>query len=112
MTINTKSCYSADRLLFLVSCLVQASGVTFIRLAPALNLLLVLCDGTLSVLSLSDLSVIPLSGSSKLKHVQACCVNENPTSDNPFSIQVILAYFYLLDRQGLDEQRSFINRCV
>ena len=62
--------------------------MTFIRAASALNRLLVLCDGVLSVLSLSELAVIPMAGSSKLKGVNACAVNENPSGDDPFSVQV------------------------
>ena len=35
-----------------------------------------------------DLAVLPLAGSSKLKGVSACCVNENPRDEDPFSVQV------------------------
>ena len=66
--------------------------VTFLRSASALDRLLVLCDSTLTVLNASDLS--PLSsfaGASKLKGVGACCVNENSTNNDPFSVQLCLA---------------------
>ena len=95
------------------------SAVTFVRSCSALNRLLVLCDGVLSVLrqdltsanfpvnnfrqfrrynnllqsclfSIPDLAVLPLAGSSKLKGVSACCVNENPHDEDPFSVQVCL----------------------
>ena len=68
------------------------SPVTFLRSASALDRLLVLCDSTLTVLNASDLS--PLSsfaGASKLKGVGACCVNENSTNNDPFSVQLCLA---------------------
>ncbi len=61
-----------------------------------------LCDGVLSVLSVrdedqvgraedDDLAPLPLSGSSKLRGAQACCVNENPLTDDPFAVQMCLA---------------------
>ena len=62
--------------------------MTFLRACSALNRLLVLCDGVLSVLNLTDLAVLPLAGASKLKGVSACCVNENPLNEDPFSVQV------------------------
>ena len=66
--------------------------VAFLRSASALGRLLVLCDTTLTVLNADDLT--PLSsfaGASKLKGVGACCVNENPINDDPFSVQLCLA---------------------
>lgn len=50
--------------------------------------MLVLCNGVLNVLSMDDLSVLALSGSSKLKGVTTCCVNENPYHEDPFTVQV------------------------
>ena len=35
-----------------------------------------------------DLSLVPLSGAAKLRGAQACCVNENPRTDDPFAVQV------------------------
>ncbi len=72
------------------------------RSASALSRLLVLCDGGLHVLNVlsrdevvesgkEDLSLLPLSGSSKLRGAQACCVNENPNTDDPFAVQMCLA---------------------
>ena len=66
----------------------QKSPVTFLRAASALDRLLVLCDATLYVINASDLSTLTLSGSPKFKGVTACCVNENPNTDDPFSVQV------------------------
>lgn len=47
---------------------------------------------------MTDLSLMTLSGSSKLKAVNACCINENPYSDDPFSVQVKQdrAFFWLI----------------
>ncbi len=68
------------------------ASVTFVRSASALDRLMVLCDGVLSVLSMSDLFTLTLAGASKLRGVTACCVNENPTTDDPFAVQV--RFFY------------------
>ena len=92
-SLNTSSSLSK---LFHNSCLAnliiiilyQKSPVTFLRSASALDRLLVLCDATLYVINASDLSLLNLSGSSKFKGVIACCVNENPNMDDPFSVQV------------------------
>ena len=64
--------------------------VTFLYAAPAINRLLVLCDSTLFIMNMSDLSVLPMAGSNKLKGVSAVCVNNNPTLNNPFSVEVSL----------------------
>lgn len=65
--------------------------VTFLYAAPAINRLLVLCDSTLFIMNMSDLSVLPMAGSNKLKGVSAVCVNNNPTLNNPFSVEVCVA---------------------
>ena len=65
------------------------STINFLRGASALNRLILCMDSNLLVLSLEDLSLIPLPGASKLKGISKCSVNENPTQDNPFSLQVI-----------------------
>ena len=63
--------------------------MTFVRCASALGRILVLCDGCLLVLAMNpELSALNMSGSSKLKNVTAACVNENPNTDDPFSVQV------------------------
>ena len=61
------------------------SPVTFLRSASALDRLLALCDSTLMVLNAKDLTSLSLSGSHKMRNVQACCINENPTLDDPFA---------------------------
>ena len=40
------------------------------------------------VLHAGDLSSLPLSGSHKMRGIQACCINENPFIDDPFAVQV------------------------
>jgi hypothetical protein len=90
--------------------LFQKSPVTFLRSASALDRLLVLCDATLYVINASDLSPLSLSGSPKFKGVTACCVNENPNTDDPFSVQVgledlnerkILSFYKKMSRHTL-----------
>jgi len=71
--------------------IVAKSKVSFLYAAPAINRLLVLCDSTLFILNMSDLSILPMAGSNKLKGVSAVCVNNNPTMDNPFSVEVCVA---------------------
>lgn len=66
------------------------SPVTFLRSASALDRLIALCDSTLMVLNAQDLSSLSLSGSHKMKGVQACCINENPSLDDPFAVQLCL----------------------
>ena len=58
------------------------------RSASALDRLLAVCDSTLMVLHAGDLSSLPLSGSHKMRGIQACCINENPFIDDPFAVQV------------------------
>lgn len=58
--------------------------VRVMKAASALEKLLVLCDTTLFVL---DLNSLEPSGT-KLKNVQTFCVNENPTSSDPFLVQI------------------------
>ena len=71
------------------------SPVTFLRSASALDRLLALCDSTLMVLNSNDLSSLSLSGSHKMRGVQACCINENPTVDDPFAVQMCLGKYNL-----------------
>ena len=66
------------------------SPVTFLRSASALDRLLALCDSTLMVLNSNDLTSLSLSGAHKMRGVQACCINENPTVDDPFAVQMCL----------------------
>jgi hypothetical protein len=41
-------------------------------------------------MSIVDLAILPLSNSSRLKGIGACCLNENPYVEDPFSIQVTI----------------------
>ena len=122
------------------------SPVTFVRSCSALNRLLVLCDGVLSVLrqeltsanlplinlarckakwknnhlaladfqsclfSIPDLAVLPLAGSSKLKGVSACCVNENPHDEDPFSVQVCLGKKKTLAVIKISEEKLVVEK--
>jgi len=67
------------------------SKITFLSAAPAINRLLLLCDSTLYILNLADLTVLNMAGSGKLKGVTVCCINHNPITENPFSIQICVA---------------------
>jgi len=71
--------------------IVAKAKVSFLYAAPAINRLLVLCDNTLFILNMSDLSILPMAGSNKLKGVSAVCINNNPVMDNPFSVEVCVA---------------------
>lgn len=86
------------------------SAVTFLRSASALDRLLALCDSTLMVLNASDLSVLPLSGSPKFRGVHACCVNENPNSDDPFSLQMCLGKKKQLAVISITEERLSVDK--
>ena len=68
--------------------IVAKTKVSFLYAAPAINRLLVLCDNTLFILNMSDLAILPMAGSNKLKGVSAVCINNNPVMDNPFSVEV------------------------
>ena len=68
--------------------IIPDSKVTFVHAAPTINRMLVMCDSTLHILNMSDLAILPMAGSNKLKGLSAACVNSNPTSENPFSIEV------------------------
>ena len=71
---------------------VVSSGnkVTFLYAAPAINRMLVMSDGSLYILNMSDMTILPMAASNKLKGLSAVCVNVNPVSDNPFSVEVKL----------------------
>ena len=89
----------------------QKTPVTFLRSASALDRLLVLCDTTLSVLNANDLMPLSsLAGASKLKGVGACCVNENPLTDDPFSVQLCLAKRKQLAVISISEAQIKVDR--
>jgi hypothetical protein len=56
----------------------------------------------------SDLSVKNLNGSPKFRGVTACCVNENPYGDNPFSVQVNFGIIKLLHHLDHSKQPKII----
>ncbi|XP_077979032.1 transforming growth factor-beta receptor-associated protein 1-like [Glandiceps talaboti] len=60
-----------------------------LKAASALTRILVLCDNTLTLLHMINLE--PIMSGAKVKGVSSFCVNENPTTSNPFSIQVCVA---------------------
>ncbi|XP_070566294.1 transforming growth factor-beta receptor-associated protein 1-like isoform X2 [Ptychodera flava] len=60
-----------------------------LKAASALTRILVLCDNTLALLHMFNLE--PIMSGAKIKGVTSFCVNENPTTSNPFSIQVCVA---------------------
>ena len=70
--------------------IIPGSKVTLVHAAPTINRMLVMCDSALHILNMSDLSILPMAGSNKLKGLSAACVNSNPVNDNPFSIEVDL----------------------
>ena len=90
--------------------LATKSPVTFLRSASALERILVVCDFTLTVLTSADLSPLPLAGSSKMKGVTACCTNENPSNDDPFSVQVCLAKKKQVAVISISEQRLVVDK--
>ena len=73
-----------------ISRTVVSSGakITFLYAAPAINRMLVMTDSSLNILNMSDLTTLPMAASNKLKGLSAVCVNVNPVSDNPFSVEV------------------------
>ncbi|XP_055953561.1 transforming growth factor-beta receptor-associated protein 1-like [Argiope bruennichi] len=63
--------------------------ITLLKALSALNRILLLSDGNLIVLNMFDLEVIP--SMTKLKGVSYFCLNENPETNNPFSVEVCIA---------------------
>ncbi|XP_054708029.1 transforming growth factor-beta receptor-associated protein 1-like [Uloborus diversus] len=63
--------------------------IILLKAISALNRILALCDGTMLVLSMFDLEMIPTM--SKTKNVSFFCLNENPDTNNPFSVEVCIA---------------------
>ncbi|XP_034243766.1 transforming growth factor-beta receptor-associated protein 1-like [Thrips palmi] len=61
--------------------------VRIMKAASALEKLIVLCDTVLFVLSLNSLE----ETGTKLKNIQTFCVNENPTTSDPFLVQICVA---------------------
>ena len=49
------------------TCISDKNKITFIHAAPNINRMLVMADGTLHILNMSDLTVLPMAASNKLK---------------------------------------------
>jgi len=84
--------------------------VTFLRSASALDRLLAVCDSTLMVLNASDLSSLPLSGSHKMRGIQACCINENPLIDDPFAVQMCLGKKKQIAVININEEQMSVDK--
>lgn len=62
--------------------------VVLLKALSALNIILLLCDGNLLVLNMFDLEIVPTM--SKQKGIAYFCLNENPDTNNPFSVEVCI----------------------
>lgn len=70
---------------------VTGQRISSLHAAPAINRLLVFADSTLFILSLSDLTVLPMAGGNKLKGLSAVCVNSQPGEGGPYTLEVCVA---------------------
>ncbi|KAI8520587.1 transforming growth factor, beta receptor associated protein 1 [Branchiostoma belcheri] len=61
-----------------------------LKAASALNRILVLCDSTLTLLTMFNLE--PILSGAKVKGVTAFSINETPLGNNPFSVEICVAY--------------------
>uniref|UniRef100_A0A8B9RCY2 Transforming growth factor, beta receptor associated protein 1 n=1 Tax=Astyanax mexicanus TaxID=7994 RepID=A0A8B9RCY2_ASTMX len=61
--------------------------VAELKAASALERLIILCDGTVSLLDMVTLEPVPFGGA-KVKNVIAFCVNENPVTADPFCVEM------------------------
>lgn len=73
------------------TCISDKNNITFIHAAPNINRMLVMSDGTLHILNMSDLTILPMAASNKLKGLSAVCVNFNQVQENPFSVEICVA---------------------
>ena len=87
--------YFSIRIQVVLKYLPQKKSICDLRCASAIQRLLVLSDNQLSVLDSSTLetptSPTSPSGYRPVKNVTSFCLNENPVSDDPFSIFVCVA---------------------
>ncbi|KAI0227374.1 Transforming growth factor-beta receptor-associated protein 1 [Lamellibrachia satsuma] len=60
-----------------------------LKAVSALDRMLVLCDGIVSLLHLSTLE--PISGATRIKNVALFSLNENPLESSPFSVEIVVA---------------------
>jgi len=96
--------------------------IAYVRAATALQRLLVFCKpveserergGGLHILASPDLSPLTPAGAAKLKTgVHACCVNENPQTDDPFSVQVCLAKRKQIAVISLTEAKLSVDKII
>ncbi|GAB1609663.1 transforming growth factor-beta receptor-associated protein 1-like [Argonauta hians] len=61
-----------------------------LKAVSALSRVLVLCDNVLTMLNMFNLEPIT-SSAAKVKGVTSLCLNENPTSSNPFSVEICVS---------------------
>nr|XP_018671538.1 transforming growth factor-beta receptor-associated protein 1-like [Ciona intestinalis] len=66
-------------------------SISQISAAPALNHLVVNCEGNLLLLSMLDLSVTNVAPG-KLKNITSFCVNRRPMHQNPFTVEICVAF--------------------
>ncbi|XP_036401363.1 transforming growth factor-beta receptor-associated protein 1 homolog [Megalops cyprinoides] len=80
-----KMAFSAQRLL--QKYLGLKKPVNELKAASALERLIVLCDGTISVVDMVTLEAVP-SGGARIRGVLSFCVNENPVNGDPFCVEI------------------------
>lgn len=61
--------------------------VSCMKISSILNRLLCVCDSTLLMLNLDNLDTI---NSFKVKNVSTFCINENPTTSDPFALELCI----------------------
>lgn len=88
---------------------IMNSGVIQLKAISALNQLLVLSDDTLSILELETLSLVR---NLKFKNVGSFCLNENPLSEDPFTVEICVAskkkvYFVYLSEEQCRPVKEF-----
>ncbi|XP_006813911.2 transforming growth factor-beta receptor-associated protein 1-like, partial [Saccoglossus kowalevskii] len=82
-----------------------------LKAASALTRILVLCDNTVALLNMFNLE--PMLSGAKIRGVTSFCVNENPTSSNPFSIQVCVATKKrLIQLYTVTEDKMILNKDI
>ncbi|KAI4884620.1 hypothetical protein NFI96_022242 [Prochilodus magdalenae] len=84
-TAKGRLAYSSQKLL--QKYLGLKKPVAELKAASALERLIVLCDGMISLVDMVTLEPIP-SGGAKLKGVTTFCVNENPVTVDPFCVEM------------------------
>jgi len=86
----------------------EKSKITFIHASPVINSILVVCNGNLHILNMSDLSPKSVPGAQKLKGISVCSVNQaNP---DQFRLQFCLAKKKQISLYSLDEEKLTLLR--